>query len=189
MPSIAQSPRRGLIVLGLLVATLAVGALALPALDDMGDVGILEFELARTSEQASDYYGELGEEGRDGARESLYLDYPFLVLYGFLYAMAALVVAARAAERGMGGIARWGRPMAIAGLTAAACDAIENAALLKVLDGHTDQPWPGIAFVFASVKFALSAAVLLYVVVGFVRTLRGAAGSQGTSAASGSSRP
>src|SRR5687768_1399206 len=189
MPSIAQSPRRGLIVLGLLVATLAVGALALPALDDMGDVGILEFELARTSEQASEYYGELGEEGRDAARESLYLDYPFLVLYGFLYAMAALVVAARAAERGMAGIARWGRPMAIAGLTAAACDAVENAALLRVLDGHTDQPWPGIAFVFASTKFLLLAVVLVYVIVGFLLTLRNVAESQGTSAASGSSRP
>ena len=187
MSSIAQSPRRGLIVLGLLVATLAVGALALPALDDMGDVGIIEFELARTSEQASEYYGQLGEEGRDAARESIYLDYPYLVLYGFLFAMAALVVAARAAERGMDGLARWGRPMAIAGLTAAACDAIENAALLKVLDGHTDQPWPGIAFAFASTKFLLLTVVLLYVVVGFLLTLRRASG--GTSAASGSSRP
>ena len=169
------------------MATLAVGALALPALDDMGDVGIIEFETARTSEKASEFYGELGEAGRDAAKESLYLDYPFLVLYGFLYAMAALVVAARAAERGMDGLARWGRPVAIAGLTSAACDAVENAALLKVLDGHTDQPWPGIAFIFASAKFALAAVVLVYVVVGFLLTLRG--GSAGTSAASGSSRP
>ena len=175
MPAIAKSPRRGLIVLGLLVATLAVGALALPALDDMGDVGIIEFETARTSEKASELYGELGAEGRDAAEESLYLDYPFLVLYGFLYAMAALVVAARAEERGMAGIARWGRPVAVAGLLSAACDAIENAALLRVLDGHTDQPWPGIAFVFASTKFLLAAVVLVYVVVGFLLTLRGRA--------------
>jgi hypothetical protein len=172
MPAIAKSPRRGLIVLGLLVATLAVGALALPALDDMGDVGIIEFEIARTSEKASEYYGELGQDGRDAARESIYIDYAYLVLYGFLLAMAALVVAARAVERGMAGIARLGRPMAIAALVAASCDAVENAALVRVLDGHTDQPWPGIAFVFASVKFALLAAVLVYVVVGFLLTLR-----------------
>ena len=112
MSAIAKSPRRGLIVLGLLVATLAVGALALPALDDMGDVGIIEFELARTSEKASEYYGELGESGRDAARESLYLDYPYLILYGLFYAAACLVVAARAAERGIGppggaGAGRW----------------------------------------------------------------------------------
>ena len=98
------------------------------------------------------------------------------------------MVAARAAERGMAGLARWGRPVAIAGLTAAACDAIENAALLKVLDGHTDQPWPGIAFIFASVEVrAARRGVLLYVVVGFLLTLRASAG--GTAAASGSSRP
>ncbi len=174
MSAIAKSPRRGLIVLGLLLLTLGVGALALPALDDMGEVGIIEFELARTSEQASEYYGELGESGRDGARESLYLDYPFLILYGLLYAAACLVVAARAAERGMSRLARWGEPLAWGALGAAACDAIENVALLRVLDGHTDQPWPGIAFTFASAKFLLSAAVVLYAVIGFVLTLRAA---------------
>ena len=176
MSAFAKSPRRGLIVLGLLIATLAVGALALPSLDDMGDVGIIEFELARTSEQASEYYGELGEEGRDAARESLYLDYPYLILYGLLAAAACLVVGARAGERGMARLARWGRPAAIAGLVAAACDAVENAALLRVLDGHTDQPWPGIAFTFASAKFALIALATLYAVIGLVLTLRASGG-------------
>lgn len=172
MPAIAKSPRRGLIVVGLLVATFAVGALALPALEDMGEVGIIEFELARTSEKASEYYGALGEKGRDAARESLYLDYPYLLLYGLFYAAACLVVGARAAERGMDRLARWGRPLAVGSLVAAACDALENAALLRVLDGHTDQPWPGIAFTFASGKFLLLAAATLYVVVGFLLTLR-----------------
>src|SRR5688500_14446968 len=172
MPSIAQSPRRGLIVLGLLVATLAVGALALPALDDMGDVGILEFELARTSEQASEYYGELGEEGRDAAEDSLYLDYPYLILYGLFYAAACLVVAARAAERGMTRLARLGRPLMWGSLAGAACDAAENLALLRVLDGHTDQPWPGLAFTFAAVKFLLLTAATLYIVVGLFLTWR-----------------
>jgi hypothetical protein len=172
MSAIAKSPRRGLIVFGLLAASLAVGALALPALDDMGDVGIIEFELARTSEKASEYYGELGESGRDAARESLYLDYPYLILYGLFYAAACLVVAARAAERGMDRLARLGRPLAWGALAAAACDAIENVALLRVLDGHTDQPWPGIAFTFASAKFLLIAAALVYAIVGFLLTLR-----------------
>jgi hypothetical protein len=183
MPAIAKSPRRGLILLGLLVATLAVGALALPALDDMGDVGIIEFELARTAEKASEYYGELGEKGRDGAKESLYLDYPFLVLYGLLYAAACLVVSARAEERGMARLASWGPALAVAGLLSAACDAVENVALLQVADGHTDQPWPGIAFTFASVKFLLAAAVVVYVVAGFLVTWRGSRGPSGAPSA------
>jgi hypothetical protein len=174
MPAIAQSPRRGLIVLGLFLATLAIGALALPALGDMGDegVGIIEFELARTSQKASEYYGQLGPAGRDAAKESLYLDYPYLVAYGLFYALMCLVVAARAAERGLERVARWGRPAAIAGLMAAVCDAVENAALLRVLDGHTDQPWPGIAFTFASAKFVLIGLALVYALVGFVLTFR-----------------
>jgi len=181
MTRLAQSRRRGLVVLVLFVLTLGVGALALPSLDDMGDVGIIEFELARTSDKASEFYGELGETGRDAARESLYLDFPYLVLYGLLYAAACLVVSARAAERGMSGLARWGRPLAWCGLAAAACDAIENVALLRVVDGHTDQPWPGIAFTFATVKFVLSTAAILYAVVGFVLTLRRPASPSRTS--------
>ena len=181
MTRLASSPRRGLVVLALFVLTLGVGALALPALDDMGDVGIIEFELARTSEKASEYYGELGESGRDAARESLYLDFPYLVLYGLFYAAACVVVAARAAERGMAKLARWGRPLAIAALAGAACDAVENVALLRVLDGHTDQPWPGIAFTFATAKFALAGAAVLYAVIGFLLTLRRPASPSRTS--------
>ena len=181
MSRLADSPRRGLVVLALFVLTLGVGALALPALDDMGDVGIVEFELARTSEQASEYYGELGESGRDAARESLYLDFPYLVLYGLFYAAACVVVAARAAERGMPRLARWGRPLAWGALGSAACDAVENLALLRVLDGHTDQPWPGLAFTFATAKFVLATAAILYAVVGFLLTLRRPASPSRTS--------
>lgn len=171
---IAASRRRGLVVLGLLVASLAVGALALPALGDMGDrgVGIIELEIARTAEKASEYYGALGEEGRDAARESLYLDYPYLILYALFWAAACLVVAARAAERGMPRLSAAGRTIAWAGPGAAAFDAFENLALLRVLDGHTDQPWPGLAFVLASAKFALLVAAVLYIVAGLLMTLR-----------------
>jgi hypothetical protein len=172
MSAIAKSSHRGLILLGLLLLTLGVGALALPSIDDMGDVGIIEFELARTSEQASEYYGELGESGRSAAEDSLYLDYPYLILYGLLYAAACFVVAARAEERGMERLASWGRPLAWGAGIGAACDAAENLALLRVLDGHTDQPWPGLAFAFASVKFLLMTAATLYIVVGFVLTWR-----------------
>ena len=183
MTRFAPSRRRGLIVLALFVLTLGVGALALPALDDMGEVGIIEFELARTSEQASEYYGELGESGRDAARESLYLDFPYLILYGLFYAAACVVVAARAAERGMSRLARWGRPLAWGGLAAAACDAVENVALLRVVEGHTDQPWPGIAFTFATAKFALITAATVYAVIGFLLTLRRPASPSRTSQA------
>ena len=181
MSAIANSPRRGLIAAGLLVGSFVFLLLMRGPAGEMSDrgVGVIEFELARTTEQASEYYGQLGEDGRDEARSQLYLDYPYLVLYGLFYAAACVIVAARAAERGMARLARWGRPSAAAGLLAAGCDAVENAALLRVLDGHTDQPWPGIAFTFASAKFVLIAVAVLYAVIGFVLTLRASGGPSG----------
>lgn len=185
MSAVSQSPRRGLILLGLFVGSLIFLLLMRAPVDEMSDrgVGVIEFELARTSEKASEYYALLGDEGRDEARKQLYFDFPYLVLYGLFYAAACIVVAARAAERGMEGLARWGGPFAIAGLAAAACDAVENFALLRVLDGHTDQPWPGIAFTFASAKFVLISAAVLYAVIGFLLTLRRPASPSRTSQA------
>jgi hypothetical protein len=60
----------------------------------------------------------------------------------------------------------WAAPVA------AALDAVENVALLQVLDGQTGQPWPGIAYAFASVKFALLALVVIYLIAGLVLVRR-----------------
>ena len=173
--TLTQSRKRGWLVLALLVATLAVGALALPALGEMSDrgVGIIELELARTTDTASEQLADLGSAGRDAARESLYLDFPYLVLYGLFFALACGVVAARASERSQARLARVGRILAVGALGAAACDAAENLALLRAIAEDGAQPWPGLAFGFACAKFALLAAAALYVVVGFVLTVRG----------------
>ena len=185
MTRLAQHPRRGLIVAALLAGSLVFLVLQRAPVDEMSDhgVGVIEFEVARTSEKASEYYAALGDDGRDEARKQLYFDFPYLVFYGLFYAAACVVVAARAAERGMSGLARWGGSFAVAGLVAAACDAVENIALLRVLDGHTDQPWPGIAFTFASAKFALITGAGLYAVIGFLLTLRRPASPSRTSQA------
>ena len=174
MTRLANSPRRGLIVLALFVGSLVFLLLMRAPVEEMRDrgVGVIEFEIARTSEKASEYYALLGDEGRDEARKQLYLDFPYLILYGLFYAAACVVVAGRATERRMTKLARWGTPSAIAGVGGAVCDAVENLALLRVLDGHTDQPWPAIAFTFASAKFLLITVAVLYAIVGFVLTWR-----------------
>ena len=65
-----------------------------------------------------------------------------------------------------GGLVAWAAPLA------AALDAVENVALSGGARRSTvDQPWPGIAFGFASVKFALLAVVIVYLVVGLLLTL------------------
>jgi len=169
----AKRAGRGRIVLALLILTIAVGALALPSLNTMSDqgVGIVELELARTSDQAGEYFDQLGEDGRDAARESLYLDYPFLIAYGLFFAIACAVVAARGEERGMFRLAAVGSLVIWAAPLAALCDATENGALLRVLDGHTDQPWPALAFGFASAKFLLLLCAASYAIFGVLLTL------------------
>jgi hypothetical protein len=57
-------------------------------------------------------------------------------------------------------------------LAEAKYDAVENAALLLILDGHTGQPWPAIATSCASAKFLLACAASLYALGGWLATIR-----------------
>ena len=172
--NLVSNSRRGTFVLGLFILTLGVGALALPSLGrmDLRGVSILDIELMRTSENAGQQVALLGSSGVDAAQMSIYLDFPFLVLYALALSAACAVLAARAAERGASSLAAAGRLMAWAAPVAAALDAVENVALLRVLDGQTGQPWPGIAYGFASVKFALLALVVVYLIAGLVLVRR-----------------
>jgi len=172
--NLVSNPRRGTFVLGLFILTLGMAALALPSLGrmDLRGVSILDLELMRTSENAAEQVARLGSSGIDAAQMSIYLDFPFLVLYALALSAACALLAARAAERGATALAVAGRLMVWVAPIAAALDAVENVALLQVLDGHTDQPWPGIAFGFASVKFALLALVVVYLIAGLVLARR-----------------
>ena len=159
------------------LGTLVFGALQLDALQTMSDrgAGVLEFEFAATSSHAEEIVSGWGEEGQQAAREHLALDYAYLVFYGLLLAGACAAVADRARRAGRDGLAAAGGAFALAALAGAGADALENAALLAVAGGHTEQPWPGLAAGFAAIKFALTAAAAVYIVAGFVAT-RGARG-------------
>ena len=164
--------RRGTLIV-LALVTVAFGVAALPSLGDMQDhgVGIIELEFTGTAEKAAAHYAELGPDGRSAARTSLLLDYGYLVGYGLFLAAACVAVADRARRTGRTQLAALGPALAWGALAAAACDAVENGALLLILDGHTDQPWPAIAFACASVKFALATSASLYALGGWLATL------------------
>jgi hypothetical protein len=170
------APRRRRLLWLLAIGTVAFGIAALPSLGTMEDhgVGILELEFVGGTDKADEVTGELGSEGRSAARTSLFLDYPYLICYGLFLAGACVAVAARAARRGRRRLAAAGPLIAWGGLGAAAMDAIENAALLLVLDGQTGQPFPAIASGCAAVKFALAATALIYALIGWAVTASGA---------------
>jgi hypothetical protein len=133
-------------------------------------VDIVEFEMMRTPVRASYLLAYLGEDWIAAARQQLYLDFGLLILYAVVLAAACTMLAARAGAGTW--VGKLGPAMARLAVVAAACDAIENVALLVVLAGGTEQPWPGLASVFATVKFAVLAVVLMYLVVGFLATVR-----------------
>lgn len=153
---------RNLWILGLVTLALFV---VLGIIDDdiqeTGGPGIVAFELEFTSENARETLSEWGEEGRDSARLSLWLDYLFLIAYAAFFSLAVAAVCEAL---------RWRRWLFLATfpLIAAVCDAIENANLLLTIAQDGDQPFPFLAGVFAVIKFATLTPAQLFALVGLV---------------------
>lgn len=166
-------PSRGRELVGWIILVFGAGALQLPALGRLAihGVDIVQFELMRTTNEAVRLSGMLGSDGLAAARQQLYLDFPYLVLYGIALSGGCALLAARAARRGHPAIAAAGGAFAVLAVLAAACDAAENVALLAVTFGHTAQPWPGTASAFAATKFILLALTLVFLIVGVLSTL------------------
>jgi hypothetical protein len=151
---------------------LGAGAVQLPALGRMAmqGVDIMEFELMRTSAEASRQLAALGDVGIAAARQQLALDYAYLILYVIMLTALCAAIAGRAGTGST--VARLAPVFAGLAVVAGLCDAIENAFLLGVLSGQVDQPWPGIASTAATIKFALLGLVVLYLVIGLLTSLR-----------------
>jgi hypothetical protein len=154
----------------LLIVSLALGAAQLPSLHTMSNHGasIFDFEFVRTTDRAHEILSGWGPDGRSAARTSLWIDYAYLIAYSLLFMFTCRALAARARRTGRDRWAAAGAVLAGAGLAAGAFDAIENAALLRILSGHTAQPYPAIASIAATAKFAMSACALAYIVAAWV---------------------
>jgi hypothetical protein len=123
-----------------------------------GGPGIIPFELAGPG-SSKRILERWGADGRRTARASLVLDFPFLVAYTSLN--LTLTARARRAYRG-DAAERVGRLVAVVQVAAGVCDAIENTALLGVLDRGGDDRLAAAARTAARAKFAGLAAGWLY---------------------------
>lgn len=158
---------RGLWAFGVAAAVLfALLGVADREMQDAGGPGIVPFELAWSSERAAEILAEWGEGGQDAARLSLWLDFPFLAAYAGFLTLAVLAVRDAASARGRFRYARPATAIAALPAIAAACDAVENVNLLLVLDGDADTAAPSLAAAFATAKFAILTAAILYLVAG-----------------------
>jgi hypothetical protein len=165
---------RGRALVLLAVAVLGLLAAMKPAEDRMTDngPGIVSFELAGSADRSQEIQDEWGEDGRDAARQQLWIDYGFMLAYGTFLVLAAAAIRDLARSRGWRRLVAIGAVAVPAGGIAAGCDAIENACLLLILDGAGD--WaPVAATVFAAVKFALLGVAIAYILSGLAMRLRG----------------
>jgi len=124
--------------------------------------GILAFEFAGDWATARQILTEWGEAGRIRAGVSLGLDYLFLVLYSTAIALACLWAAGRLPHPALGVALAWAQ------WVAAGFDASENAALLAILLGARQGPWPQLARRCAAVKFVLIGSGTLYALGGLI---------------------
>jgi hypothetical protein len=164
--------RRGLIASG--IATVALLLAMSPAderMRDTGGPGIVPFELTGGQDRADEILSEWGEKGQDAARESLWIDFGFLVAYGTFLTLALAAVRDLARERGWRRLAAIGRVVVSFGALVAAFDALENICLLLTLDG-AGSAFPLLATIFAACKFILLAATIAYLFAGLAMRVR-----------------
>jgi len=159
-----------------LIATAVATLLLLWAMSPLEDrmqangPGMVTFELSGDQERADEILAEWGEDGRDAARDQLWIDYGFMLAYGTLLGLAGAAVRDLCRRRGLqwlagvGGIALWLGPLA------AGFDALENACLLLTVGG-AGAAFPPLATIFAACKFALLAAAIAYLLAGLAAVL------------------
>lgn len=124
---------------------------------------IIAFELAHTPGRAAEIVETWGRDGIAAARLQTYLDFGFLMLYSNAIALGVISIMSAAADRSF--IPGLGRALAYGQWVAGLFDAVENLALLQILNGDVGSPWPQIAYYFATIKFALVGLGLLYILI------------------------
>jgi hypothetical protein len=138
---------------------------------DTGGPGMVPFELTWGQERADEILSEWGEDGQDAARESLWIDFGFLLAYGTFLTLALAAIRDLAGERGWRRLAAIGAVIVSFGALGAAFDALENVCLLLTLDG-AGAALPLLASIFATCKFVLLAAAIAYLLTGLAMRLR-----------------
>jgi hypothetical protein len=154
----------GAVSSGLLIALTVVDF----ELKSTGGPGIVPFEVAGSTDRAQEILAEWGESGRDFARLSIWLDFPYLVAYGAFFALAVAAMRDAARDRRWERLGRAGSIVVIAPIAAAAFDAVEDVGLLLVVGGHADSAAPAIAGAFALAKFVALGATVAYLLAGLV---------------------
>lgn len=152
-----------------LVLTAAVGVTLsvanAPLRTEAARAGIVSLELAGTTERARAVIDSWGPRQREAAAFGLGLDFLFLLLYPTAMSLAVGLAADRVALR-RPRLALWGKVLALGLPVAAVLDAVENAALWRMLQLGPTDGWAIVAAGCAAAKFALVLLGLAYLGLG-----------------------
>jgi hypothetical protein len=129
-------------------------------------LGIVDLELAGNERRARAVLDAWDAAAQQRAQSAVRLDFLFLLAYSTAISLACLWAAGRLSHRPR--LAQAGRVLAWAQWGAALLDAVENLALLMLLQGPVQQPWPALARSCAVPKFAIVSAGLLYALYGWL---------------------
>jgi hypothetical protein len=169
----ALTRKRALIVSA--AASVAIGVVLI-VLDvrmrDAGGPGIVGFELAGSEDRATEILSDWGDEGTDAAKASLWIDYAYIVAYGTFLVLASWGTRDLAQNRGWHRMAAFGTAVIPFAAAAAAFDAIEDVGLLLAVDQHGGDLAPRLAQICASLKFALLAVTIVYLLAGLLLRVR-----------------
>jgi hypothetical protein len=137
---------------------------------DTGGPGMIPFELTGGEDRADEILSEWGKDGQDAARESLWIDFGFLIAYGTFLTFALAAVRDLAKQRDWRRLAAVGAVVAYFGALGAGCDAIENVCLLLTLDG-AGAAFPLLGTIFAACKFVFLIIAISYLLTGLTMRL------------------
>ncbi len=156
------------IALGLTVIVLAgMNIVGGPLNTPAAPAGIISFEFAGSIGVATAMMDSWGEHGPVLAGISLGIDYLFLVAYSVAISLGCVLIAG-SVYRNATVATLVGIVLAWAQFAAAAMDAVENFALIRVMLGSMTHLWPALARTCAIPKFAVVGLGLLYLIVGLV---------------------
>jgi hypothetical protein len=120
--------------------------------------GIIALELSPLETLSNVIIGGWSDAGVKAAIRLQEQDDPWIPVYS-----ATLALGCYLASTG-----KWGKRWMYGSILAGVCDLIENRAINRMLAGETVQPWPAVSSTFATIKFVLVIAAVIYTLRGFV---------------------
>ncbi len=163
--------RQILIISGIftIILFLLLGHFDKPLVTETAPNGIISFELAKDIDKSISIIASWDINAKINAGLSLGIDFLFLVVYSIFFATACYLIAQKFINKNW--MYKTGLLFAKLQFVAALFDAIENIALIKLLLGSNNSLFPSIAYYFASIKFAIIAIGIIYIIIGLLTSL------------------